>query len=257
MDRLLHENPDKYKCFLKDNEVRFELKIGGNTLSYTLSGHPYTPTFVAKCNNEAYSYSEEGGLWFPKDTESDWSGFCEELADELEKNYYLKHKTFDEKILGYKESDKDKHLSKIAELIIGAYNGSYKPPIIQAGVPMYVKHTPEGYSLITSDRGDRIETTDEYFSDFVEHVFLVLAGNTEVKWKWICESDAVTHALEKYFGIKVDLSYTGYYAALKSDVATHPTIWAAVDLKANPDAWTTMEEKGFDYFDRNIWMIEL
>ena len=256
MDRLLHENPDKYKCFLKDNEVRFELKIGGNTLSYTLSGHPYAPTFIAKCDDEIYSYSEEGRLWLP-DVDSDWSGFCEELADELEKNYYLKHKTFDEKILGYKESDKDKHLSKIAELIIGAYNGSYKPPIIQAGVPMYVKHTPEGYSLITSDRGDRIETTDEYFSDFVEHVFLVLAGNTEVKWKWICESDAVTHALEKYFGIKVDLSYTGYYAALKSDVATHPTIWAAVDLKANPDAWTTMEEKGFDYFDRNIWMIEL
>lgn len=360
MDRLLHENPDKYKCFLKDNEVRFEFKIGGNTLSYTLSGHPYAPTFIAKCDDEIYSYSEEGGLWFP-DVDSDWSGFCEELAVKLNVTYMLKafpnmltpfqmaykqvpntqgifkkqdnwyvyqtdernnvdiigpfdkneiiyataislhlsdhfkeyefskdarnryiHNhfrsieeidkntmTFDEKILEYKESDKDKQLSEIALTIIEAYNGSYKPHIFD-GLAFHnsenyydIKHTDEGYSLIytkaekQNPSRKRVSATDKYFSDFVEHVFLVLAGNTEVKWKDVCESDAVIHALGKHFGIKVDLSYTGYYAALKSDVATHPTIWATVDLKANPDAWTTMEEKGFDYFDRNIWMIEL
>ncbi len=354
MDKLLYEQPGKYKCFLQDSEVHFELTVGGDTLSYTLSGHPYMPTFIAKCDDDTYSYSEDGGLWFPKDTDSDWSGFCKELAVKLIAAYMFKvipdmpasfqmvykqipntqgvfkkldkwyvyqidernnadisgpfnedeiiyaiaislhlsdhfkeyefskdarnryiHThfrsteeigintiTFDEKILEYKENDKDKRLSEIAQLIIEAYNGSYKPHLIQNLGGVTTKHTPEGYSLLRTEQEHLpipktyVVTTDEKIPDYIHHAFLVL-GKTNVKWKDVCESYAVTQALEKYFGIKVDLSYTGYYAALKSDVATPPTIWATVDLKANPDAWTTMEEKGFAYFDRNIWMIEL
>ncbi len=90
MDKILYENKGKYKCSISDNEVRFELMVGGNTLSYTLSGHPYMPTFIAKCDNDTYSYSEEGGLWFPKDYDSDWSGFCKELAVKLNITYMLR-----------------------------------------------------------------------------------------------------------------------------------------------------------------------
>ena len=115
--------------------------------------------------------------------------------------------TYDEKILNYKMTEQDKELAEIAQVIVGAYNGSYKPHLIpkerEIAPPYYRwKHTSEGYSLISSETQDfehpQILTTDENMSDFIEHVFLILAGNPSVKWDDICKSDAVNRTLAKY-----------------------------------------------------------
>ncbi len=170
--------------------------------------------------------------------------------------------TFDEKILAYEENNKDKMLSEIAQLIIEAYNGSYKPHLIQNIGGATTKHTSEGYSLLRTEQEHLpmpktyVGTTDEKLSDYIHHAFLVL-GKTSVDWKDVCASDAVIHSLEKHFGMKVSLSNAGYYATKQHDTSLRPTIWAAVDLKQDPDAWAMMEAKGFDYWDRNIWCIEL
>ncbi len=179
--------------------------------------------------------------------------------------------TFDEIIFNYEMNDRDRQLANIAQIIISAYNGSYKPHPIpkekELAPPYYMwKHSKVGYSLITSQTEDfaspTVLVTDENINDFVEHVFLVLAGTTEVKWDKVYTSDAVKHALDKHFGMKVDLSNTGPNYETEGIFGTpklpiRPTIWATVDLKANPDAWVTMEEKRFNYFDRNMWIIEL
>lgn len=167
--------------------------------------------------------------------------------------------SFDEEVICYKMNEEDERLANIAQLIIEAYNGSYKPPIILAGVPMYVKHTPKGYSLITSERGERVETTDEHINDFVEHVFLVLAGNTDVKWTKINTSDAVKNALNKHYGMEVELSNVGYDHKFDMfgipELPIKPTIWAKRTV--DDTAFKEMEDKGFTYFERNLWGIEL
>lgn len=113
--------------------------------------------------------------------------------------------TFDEKILSYDMTEHDKLLAKIADTIIEAYNGSYKPHIIQNLSNVATKHTPNGYSLLRTEQEHLSEpktlvlTTDENISDFVEHSFLVL-GKTSVKWKDVVVSKAVSHALgSKYY----------------------------------------------------------
>ena len=117
--------------------------------------------------------------------------------------------TFDEKILAYEQSDKDRILTDIAQTIIEAYNGSYKPHIIQNLENITTKHTTEGYSLLKTEQEHLSEpktwvlTTDENISDFIEHSFLVL-GKTSVKWKDVIVSKAVSHALEnKYYEASV------------------------------------------------------
>ena len=112
--------------------------------------------------------------------------------------------TFDEKILAYEQSDKDRILADIAQTIIEAYNGSYKPHIIQNLENITTKHTTEGYSLLKTEQEHLSEpktwilTTDESIPDYICHAFLVL-GKTSVKWEDVCKSSAVTHALEKYY----------------------------------------------------------
>ena len=153
----------------------------------------------------------------------------------------------------------DELLAELAQLIIGAYNGSYKPPIIHAENPMYVRHSLKGYSCIVTEGGENIISTDESINEFVERVFLILAGNTEVKWNRVCTSDAVKHALNKHFGMEVELSNVGY--AHKFDVfgiptlPIKPTIWAK--RVADDAAFKEMEDKGFTYFERDLWEITL
>ena len=168
--------------------------------------------------------------------------------------------SFDEEVICYKMNEEDERLANIAQLIIGAYNGSYKPPIIRAGMPMYVKHTPEGYSLITSECGERVETSDKHINDFVEHVFLVLAGDTSVTWtKIVNTSAAVKNALNKHFGMEVELSNVGYDHKFDMfgipELPIKPTIWAKRVI--DETAFKEMEDKGFTYFERNLWGIEL
>lgn len=79
-------------CYVA-KELMFEINIDGKNLKYILSGHPYTPTFIATCEDKEFSYSEQGGLWFPDSYENDWSKFCQELSRKLEQNYKEKKST--------------------------------------------------------------------------------------------------------------------------------------------------------------------
>ncbi len=94
---------------------------------------------------------------------------------------------------------KNEALAKMAETIIGAYNGSYKPHIINVHVPMWVIYSSEGYSLVSSDRGERIEFTDSKLSDFVVHVFTYF-GSKNTTWENIRNSDAVLRTLQEKYG---------------------------------------------------------
>lgn len=164
--------------------------------------------------------------------------------------------TFDEKILAYEMTDHDKLLAEIAEAIIGAYNGSYKPYIIQNLSNTTTKHTPDGYSLLRTEQEHLSEpktwvlTTDENISDFIEHSFLVL-GKTHVEWKDVEQSKAVLIALGKLLDMEIALTLNpsgdGYFP--------YPSVFAA--WKGAGDMFKEMEEKGFTYFDRNFWEIRL
>lgn len=180
--------------------------------------------------NKAYSQDEWGGwIWTAKDLLSapddvvclNVGSLCFEMSKKMiqqmldiyDKEFVQQPKpTFDEKVLKYKETDKDKLLAEIAQVIVGAYNGSYKPHLIpkekEVAPPYYKwKHSSEGYSLVASETQDfeqsQVLTTDAYITDFIEHVFLVIAGNSSVKWEDVCKSSAVAHALEKYYESEV------------------------------------------------------
>ena len=182
--------------------------------------------------------------------------------------------TFNEKILSYDMTERDKLLAEIAQVIVGAYNGSYKPHLIpkekEVGPPYYRwKHGSEGYSLISSETQDfehsQVLVTDERITDFIEHVFLVLAGNASVKWKNVCKSDAVNRALAKHFEmpditfLRTEISNIGYkqYFNNLGNAVSNPTIWITVDMNKSKDVWNVMELKGFTYLDRNLWYLEL
>ena len=152
-------------------------------------------------------------------------------------------------------TDNDQLLAEIAQIIVEAYNEECDHVLPDSN---YVwKHTGEGYALLSSDT----EITDKYIYDFVEHVFRELAGKKDIKWNKVYTSKTVITALEKRFDMKIDLSNIGYNHKMDAmgnpELPPRPTIYASVDLKANPDAWNTMDEKGFTYLDRNMWMIEL
>jgi hypothetical protein len=72
--------------------------------------------------------------------------------------------TFDEKILTYETTDHDKLLAEIARAIIEAYNGSYKPHIIQNLSNTTIKHTPDGYSLLRTEQ-EHLSTPNRNKSD--------------------------------------------------------------------------------------------
>lgn len=180
--------------------------------------------------------------------------------------------TFDDKILSYKMSDSDEKLSEIALTIIEAYNGSYKPHIFPAmdfhndDVAYYdIIHTDEGYSLMFTKAEHynpsrkRVVATDTNISDFLEHVFLVLGGSTSVKWAQVYTSDAVKQALNRHFDMEVELSNVGpehkFDVMGMTELPITPTIWAK--RKVEDTAFKEMEEKGFCYFDRDLWVIEL
>lgn len=164
-----------------------------------------------------------------------------------------------DKILSYAMTGNDKLLAEIAQLIIDTYNASYQPSIIPSGNPRYVKHTPEGYSFIATDPKDTILTTTATINDFVEHVLRDLTGDTSAKWKEIYISDAVKNALNNHFAMKVDLSNIGPHHRFDAmgipELPIHPTIWAKRTIDEN--AFKEMEEKGFCYFARDMWEIEL
>ena len=177
--------------------------------------------------------------------------------------------SFDDKVLAYEMNDNDKLLAEIAKLIVWAYNGERKPHIIphekEVSPPYYRwKHSPLGYSLIISETEDfgsaKILTTNEHINDFVEHVFLVLVGDTSVEWtKIVNTSDAVKYALNKHFGMEVELSNIGYDHKFDTfgvpKLPIKPTIWA--NRIIDDTAFKEMEEKGFTYFERDLWEIEL
>lgn len=164
--------------------------------------------------------------------------------------------TFDEKILSYDMTDHDKLLAEIADIIIEAYNGSYKPHIVQNLSNAITKHTPNGYSLLRTEQEHLPEpktwvlTTDESISDYIEHSFLIL-GKTSVKWRDVEQSKAVLIALGKMFGIEIALTLNhsgdGYFP--------YSQVFAA--WKGPGDMHKEMKEKGFTYFDRNFWEIRL
>ena len=116
--------------------------------------------------------------------------------------------TFDENIWNYKMNTQDEALAEFAKTIIVAYNGSYKPHLIQGNFPTgyptayRFKHSPKGFSLIKDDQQDGIGflTTDENLSDFAEHAFLVLIGSANIKWQQITESKAVQQTLQRKYG---------------------------------------------------------
>lgn len=180
----------------------------------------------------------------------------------------------DEKIFAHSMTDNDKLLAEIAQIIVGAHNGSYKPHLIpkeKEVAPPYYRwvHSPEGYSLISSNTQDfehpQILTTDGEIADFIGHVFLILAGDPSIKWDNIMESKAVSEELEKYFSksevhdIKIELSNKNHnnYFDDKPAEQKSPTIWATVKIGDQKDVWEKMDMMGFTYFDRNLWEIQL
>ena len=102
-------------------------------------------------------------------------------------------------ILSYQMNKQDDAFAKLAEAIIKAYNCSQTPRVIRTGKPMYVKHTPEGYSLVTMLDG-KIKATYKNFSDFIESIF-ELFSDVSVAWNDIVESKAVQKELQDKFGM--------------------------------------------------------
>lgn len=291
------DGPDKEHW----GDTIFETKAFGNTKTYKISCNPYESVTMLKDVDNPSNKVALHGMMPPSDKaeKKTWAGFVEALLSGIrkgEKGYKLKSerlnvnvslngnydnlecykeavtfisehlvdiKTFDEKVLAYNMNSRDAQLANIAQLIIGAYNGSYKPPIIRADVPMYVKHTPEGYSLITSERGERVETTDEHINDFVEHVFLVLAGKTDIEWNKVYISEAVKHALKKHFGMEVELSNVGHAHKVDSfgipEPPIKPTIWVVHDVQVDYYMREILLREGFKCYSngRETWGLEL
>lgn len=180
-------------------------------------------------------------------------------------------KTFDRRgIPTPKIDDKDKLLAEIAQLIVWAYNGACKPNPLpkELPAPYYKwKHGTLGYSLLSSETENfsspTVLTIDEHICDFVEHIFLVLAGETSVKWNKVYRSDAVSYALERFFDVKVELSNIG--PDHKTDrmgipiPPARPTIW--IDEQTIDDkSKEKLKGMGFERYtkaDRPMWALEL
>ena len=176
-------------------------------------------------------------------------------------------------VVAYEMGGRDKLLANIAQLIVGAYNGEQKPHRIpkerEVAPPYYRwKHSPEGYSLLTSETEDfsspTVLLTDAHINDFVEHVFLVLAGDTTVKWNKIYTSKAVLLALEKYFGMKVDLSNIGPDHETEGIFGTpklpiRPTIWVDHNIQVDDYNGDILLREGFKCYkhDKEVWGLEL
>lgn len=161
--------------------------------------------------------------------------------------------TFDETILACEMTDTDKLQAEIATAILQAYNGSYKPHLIQKSIDGYVKHTDNGYSFISRE-GDKevILTTDANLADFIEHVFLTMGGLKYLNIHEVANSNAVKEMLKKKFDMDVALSISDTNEPYKGIAMT--CLW----IKNND--WSRQEEleaKGFLYFERDIWGIEL
>lgn len=112
----------------------------------------------------------------------------------------------DELLRKYKQTPQDKAFTRLSEVIVGAYNGSYKPHLVNFAKGLqceYTKHTPIGYCFVFSDmeRGhfSYIKLMDEKLPDYISHIFLV-DGNVSVNWNDIISSKAVEKALEKEYG---------------------------------------------------------
>jgi hypothetical protein len=161
--------------------------------------------------------------------------------------------TFDEIILASKTTFHDNELAQLATLILQAYNGSYKPHLIQKDIDGYIKHTKEGYSLISKENGKEIVlTTDSDLADFLEHVFLTLSGMKYLNIDEVCNNGNVKHVLEDKFGMKVNLSLAGHNDPYKE--YTLSSIWI------NNNDWSIqkeLENLGFYFYDRDIWVITL
>ncbi len=182
-------------------------------------------------------------------------------------------KSFDEMVIAYEMGGRDKQLANIAQLIVGAYNGEQKPPVIpkekEIAPPYYRwKHSTKGYSLLSSETEDfataSILVTDEHIYDFVEHVFLVLAGDTTVKWNKVYTSKAVLLALEKYFGMKVDLSNIGPEHETEGIFGTpklpiRPTIWVEHNIQVDDYKRDILLREGFKCYkhDKEMWGLVL
>ena len=112
----------------------------------------------------------------------------------------------DELLRKYKQTPKDEAFAHLSGVIIGAYNGSYKPHLMDFASGLQherTKHTPAGYCLvfINTERGyhSYIKVSDKKLSDYIPHVFIV-NGKVSVEWDDIISSKAVQKALEKEYG---------------------------------------------------------
>ena len=160
--------------------------------------------------------------------------------------------SFDDEILRYEMTDEDKTLSRLATLILQAYNGSFKPHLIQNDIDGYIKHTKIGYSLISREKDKEIIlTTDSDLADFYEHVFLTLSGMKYLNVDDICNSIAVKRTLEDRFGIKANLSLAGYNDPYKE--YTLSSIW----VLGNAQIQKELENQGFQRYDKDMWVIKL
>ena len=96
----------------------------------------------------------------------------------------------------------DERLTTIAKVIISAYNGSFKPHIIQEQpAPLYYRyeHSPEGFILYQSENNDDIAGTimakGYSLGAFVVEVFR--SFDIDVKWSDILKSKAVWDSIAK------------------------------------------------------------
>ncbi len=164
-----------------------------------------------------------------------------------------------EEILNYKMTDEDKLLASLAKTIITMYSSSCQPNLISLVSYPHVYeiwHTNLGYCLIENNKKLEVKLVNEHIGHFVEQVFSLI-GRIKVTWDQIWNSDAVTRALSEALNIQVDLTNYEYTTSPdnKRKILSKPTIWAMWREFGN--IHDEMKERGFKYYDKNIWIIEL
>ncbi len=93
-------------------------------------------------------------------------------------------------------NEHDTALAEYAQVVIQAYNGSFKPHLVkflsdQLSVYEFT-HSDKGFCLL---RNGEALTTDKDLSAFIVHVFLVTGGYENIDPKEVFDSPAVQHAL--------------------------------------------------------------
>ena len=212
--------------------------------------------------NKAFKYEEYGkAFYFGKGCINRLELVSEEEANKILKNW----KDYQKLVSDYKENEKEKLRSDIARLIFESFACSFKPYLFSKENLEKIKTSYKWlcfgneYFLLELDEKDfkppRVLLGNKDIGSFIIDVLFKFTDTVHT-WEEISTSSAVIRALQNRFGIPVMLSKDnpGYKSIISNIHTFHPTVWYETTKE---EKINILKENNFEYFNQNIWEIEL